>query len=202
MKIQPPHWTERSTADFQFRVAADFVRQIEAKLDSLELDQKGLAEKLKISDGRVSQVLNNPGNLNLQTMIKWSRALGMKLSILAYEDEDARNELGPIDSQVFMTCWQQCGKPRNFWDLDEWSRSIWFHPALTISAFSETVSTFAVTVGAWPGSPPQTARITQWPSGEEVEFKVKNAESSSIVSSNFDDLMGSSMQVITAGVGR
>ena len=44
-------------------------------------------------------------------------ALGMKASIVAYEDGDPENKRGPINSTVFQICWERCGKPRDLWDL-------------------------------------------------------------------------------------
>ena len=61
-----PHWTEKSTDDFLYRIAADFVRQVESAMENAGVNQAGLAKRLKVSEGRVSQVLNNPGNLRLE----------------------------------------------------------------------------------------------------------------------------------------
>jgi len=109
------HWTERSNKDFLFRIAADFITQLEDKMESIPISQDEFAKRLDVTKGRVSQVLNNPGNITLGKIIKYSRALGLKVSIVAYEDDDPKNERGPINSEVFNICWGKLGKPTDFW---------------------------------------------------------------------------------------
>jgi len=113
------HWTERTVDDFLYRITADFVGQLENKIESESLNKSELARKLGISKGRVSQVLNNPGNLNLKTIIRFARALGMKMAIVAYDDKDPDNERGPINADIFRICWENSGKPIDFWSLQE-----------------------------------------------------------------------------------
>jgi transcriptional regulator with XRE-family HTH domain len=116
------HWTDRSLDDFLYRIAADFVAQLETKIQSESLNKTELAQRLRISKGRVSQLLNNPGNLSLKTIIRFARALGMKIAIVAYDDQDPQNEHGPIDSEIFRICWANSGRPADFWSLAEPSR--------------------------------------------------------------------------------
>ncbi|MFH0958236.1 MAG: helix-turn-helix transcriptional regulator [Pseudomonadota bacterium] len=130
------HWTERSVDDFLYRIAADFVAQLETKIHSESLNKADLAQKLGISKGRVSQILNNPGNLSLKTIIKFARALGMKIAIVAYDDKDHENERGPINSEIFRICWENSGKPADFWALEE----------------SQCVATSTATVTLFPNS--------------------------------------------------
>ena len=52
-------------------------------------------------------------------MLKYASTLGMKVSIVAYDDDDPENKKGPIDSEIFKICWEQLGKPRDFWDMQE-----------------------------------------------------------------------------------
>ena len=111
------HWTERSIEDFLFRIGADFIAQLEERMDSLNITQDKLSEALKVTKGRVSQVLNNPGNLTLKNVVKYSRALGIKVAIVAYDDNDPTNGLGPINSKIFTTSWEKIGKPKDFWEL-------------------------------------------------------------------------------------
>jgi transcriptional regulator with XRE-family HTH domain len=111
-----PHWTARSIKDYLFRIASDFIAQLESKMDSLPISQDELAKKLGVTKGRVSQLINHPGNISLATMIEYAKAVGMKVSVVAYEDNDPKNTKGPIDSEIFRICWEQLGKPRDFWD--------------------------------------------------------------------------------------
>ncbi len=113
------HWTERSNKDFLFRIAADFIAQLEDKMESLPISQDELAQRLGVTKGRVSQILNNPGNITLGKIVEYARTLEMKVSIVAYEDNDPNNERGPINSAVFNICWEKYGKPHDFWAFQE-----------------------------------------------------------------------------------
>lgn len=113
------HWTNRSNKDFLFRIAADFVAQLEDKMESMSISRDELAQRLGVTKGRVSQILNNPGNITLGKVIEYARTLEMKVSIVAYEDDDPNNERGPINSAVFNICWEKCGKPQDFWVFEE-----------------------------------------------------------------------------------
>jgi len=108
------HWTARSIEDYLFRIANDFIVQLQNKMESKHISQDKLAKKLGVTKGAVSQWINRPGNIGLRKMIEYARALGMKLSIVAYEDGDPENKRGPIDSEIFRMCWEQLGRPRNF----------------------------------------------------------------------------------------
>jgi DNA-binding phage protein len=105
------HWTENGIEDYLFRIGADFVFQLENKIGS----QKDFAKSLQVTEGAVSQKLNKPGNLKLHTMIKYARALGLKLSVVLYDDGDSENKRGPVNADVFRLCWEKAGKPTDFW---------------------------------------------------------------------------------------
>lgn len=119
MKTLKAHWTARSVKDYLFRIAFDFIAQLENKMDSLPISQDELARRLDITKGRVSQLINHPGNFSLRKMIEYARALGLKVSVVAYEDNDPENKKGPIDSEIFRICWEQLGKPRDFWAIQD-----------------------------------------------------------------------------------
>jgi hypothetical protein len=118
MEALAKHWTAKSTDAFVYRISSDFVLQLEKKMDG-EVSQNDLANRLKVSKGRVSQVLNNPGNLTLKKIVQYSRALGMKVAIVAYDDGDPTNQNGPINSEIFSRCWHKQGSPKNFFALNE-----------------------------------------------------------------------------------
>lgn len=113
------HWTEQSVKDYLFKIVADLFAQLEDKMESERITKDKFAEKLGITKGRVSQILNHPGNITLGNVVKLSKALGMKVSLVAYEDDDLSNTRGPINSEIFRICWQKLGKPQDFWDLRE-----------------------------------------------------------------------------------
>ncbi|HXZ13839.1 MAG TPA: helix-turn-helix transcriptional regulator [Candidatus Sulfotelmatobacter sp.] len=112
------HWTSRSTEDFVYRISSDFVLQIEKKMEADTVTQAALADELGVTDGRVSQVLRNPGNLTLKKVVEYARALGMKAAIVAYEDGDTENLNGPINSEIFSLCWKKVGSPKDFFAVN------------------------------------------------------------------------------------
>jgi transcriptional regulator with XRE-family HTH domain len=111
------HWTERSIDDFLYRIGADFVRQLEAVMARRGETRVALADRLGVSKGRISQLLNNPGNLTLRKSIEYARALGLKVSLVPYDDGDTANANGPVNAEIFTTCWQMAGMPTDFFAL-------------------------------------------------------------------------------------
>ena len=113
------HWTSADPEDFRYRVASDFVAKIEQQMKSKKLTQSQLARMLGKNKAYISQILANPGNLTLKTMILFARALGLKVSVVAYDDDDEANVNGPIHSEVFQLCWEKYGRPRDMIDFEE-----------------------------------------------------------------------------------
>ena len=108
------HWTNDSTRAFLYRIAFDFVTQLEHLMDADGVTPTELAKRLGITKGRVSQIMNNPGNLTLKTIVEWARALDVKVAVVAYNDGDPDNENGPVNPQIFATCWERAGQPTDF----------------------------------------------------------------------------------------
>jgi transcriptional regulator with XRE-family HTH domain len=113
------NWTAESDAAFVHKVAFDFIAQVEKKMKSAGVTQVKLANILGISEGAVSKMLNNPQNLTLKTIAKYSKALGIKAAIVAYDDGDPANSAGLVASEIFAMCWEQFGKPRDVWSVRE-----------------------------------------------------------------------------------
>lgn len=109
-----PHWSARGLDDYLFKIGFDFVAQIEKRLKTEKLTQDDFAKKLNVTKGRISQILNSPGNLTLSKIIEYATVLGMKVSIVAYDDKDPENAKGPINSDIFRICWEKAGKPEDF----------------------------------------------------------------------------------------
>ena len=112
------HWTSSSLEAFIQRITFDFLAQIEKALEALPMSQTELAHKLNVSEGAVSQVLNNPRNLTLKTIVKYARALGLKVAIVAYDDKDPDNIEGPVGSEIFNLCWERANRPTDIWSLE------------------------------------------------------------------------------------
>jgi transcriptional regulator with XRE-family HTH domain len=83
-----------------------------------DISRTELAEKLGKTSGRVSQVLNNPGNLGIRTIVEYTRALGMKVAIIAYDDGDPDNDKGPIIPEVFVRSWEKLDRPNDLFEVE------------------------------------------------------------------------------------
>jgi predicted XRE-type DNA-binding protein len=64
-------------------LAGQVMRLLHQALDASELDQKSLAEKLGVTQGRVSQVLNGDGNMKIAAVARYLRALGYETRLTA-----------------------------------------------------------------------------------------------------------------------
>jgi transcriptional regulator with XRE-family HTH domain len=113
------NWTEINIDNFLSRITFDFITQLEKRMESLPMTQAQLAEKLNLSESRVSQILNGSHNLELKSIIKYARALGMKVAVVAYNDNDPNNNNGLINSEIFNTCWEKLDKPSDFFAVEE-----------------------------------------------------------------------------------
>lgn len=108
------HWTERSIDDFVYRIVFDFISHIDKSISS----QADLADRLEVSPGRVSQMLNSPKSMSLRNVVKYARAIGRKVALVLYDDDDPGNTNGPVNSRIFSSCWERAGKPADFFELD------------------------------------------------------------------------------------
>lgn len=112
------HWTEQSVDSFVHRITFDFTTQIEQAVPS----QDELARKLGVTEGRVSQILNS-SSISLKNIVKSARAIGRKVALVLYDDDDPSNTNGPVSSQIFSVCWERAGKPTDFFALEALSDS-------------------------------------------------------------------------------
>lgn len=117
MVNETPHWTSENTEAFIHRITFDFITTIAKHLEAKPLTQAKLAKKLDVSEGAVSQVLNTPRNLTLKTIVRYARAIGLKIALVAYDDGDPDNKRGPINSEIFAACWESVGRPEDFRQL-------------------------------------------------------------------------------------
>jgi len=108
------HWTAVSVDDFVHRLSFDFITQLAKRLKASPINRAECAAKLGISKGRVSQIFNNTSNLTLRKAVEYAQALGMKASVIAYDDHDPNNKNGPVNSEIFQICWNKAGRPTDF----------------------------------------------------------------------------------------
>lgn len=85
-----PTWIDEeqaTAAGAQGLAAADLagqtMRLLQQALDASVLDQKTLAEKLGVTQGRVSQVLNGDGNMKIAAVARYLCALGYEVRLSA-----------------------------------------------------------------------------------------------------------------------
>lgn len=74
-------------------LAGQVMRLLEQALDASGLEQKDLAEKLGVTQGRVSQVLNGDGNMRVAAVARYLRALGYQTHLSATPVEPGRPDL-------------------------------------------------------------------------------------------------------------
>lgn len=108
-------WAPEDIDSFVKLVAHDLVSQVNQRMNDAGLSRRKAADYMDVTRARVTQMLNNPGNMTIRSMVRLVRVLGLKVSIVIYEDEDISD--GPIDPVVFLTCWERCGKPRDWFEL-------------------------------------------------------------------------------------
>ena len=104
------HWTDNDES-FKYFLAADFITQFEAIAESSGINQAEVASRIGVTPGRISQIINNPGNLTIETMVSLSRAVGAKSAFIVYSDNDPTNKYGPLSGSIFTECWKLAGSP-------------------------------------------------------------------------------------------
>jgi hypothetical protein len=101
------HWTARTTQDYKYCIVYNTVAQLDHFL------------MLKNGDYSEHFLVDDPGAVSLEEVIKLVRSHGLKLVMLAYDDGDPENKRGPVNSEIFVECWKRCGKPIDFFELEE-----------------------------------------------------------------------------------
>jgi transcriptional regulator with XRE-family HTH domain len=129
------HWTDRSPDDFRHSIAADFLMFLERSMGD-SCTQAALAKKLGVTEGRVSQVLNNPDSLSLKNIVLYARAVGAKVALVGYYDGEGQ---APVPAEIFAKCWERMGRPRNLFDFEHCNYAAVASPAnradLTVNKF-------------------------------------------------------------------
>jgi transcriptional regulator with XRE-family HTH domain len=145
------HYTSENDKSFANRITFDYVAQLEERLATTNMTQAELAKKLKVGESTVSQVLNlYRSNLNLETIVKYARAVGMKVALVAYDDYDPTNQNGPVGPEIFAQSWERLGRPRDVWSVSEASYATsqssfnvpdWMFGSVTTSTFGGSPNT-------------------------------------------------------------
>jgi hypothetical protein len=56
--------------------------------------------------------------MSLKTIVKYARAIGKKVAVVLYDDDDYANNSGPVNSEIFYRAWESIGRPRDFFELE------------------------------------------------------------------------------------
>jgi transcriptional regulator with XRE-family HTH domain len=130
------HWTQQSIGSFVYSISASFTAQLERRMQKKEVSRTSLAARLNKTTGRVSQVLNDPGNLSLRLIVEYARSLGLKVSLVAYDDDDPDNTKGPINPEVFVKSWEKLNRPVDLFEVDEKPLQVGHVPSITFNEFN------------------------------------------------------------------
>ena len=134
------HWTQDNVSDFVYTLSLDFFTQLEDRIHGSKLQQKEIAERLEVSPSAVSQMLNSPPEKpELETLVKYARAIGSKVSVVLYNDDDPNNERGPLFSGIFEQSWETLNRPRDLEELLEAKKT-----CFTFEPISEISGTFSL----------------------------------------------------------
>lgn len=78
-----------NSEDYDFeKLAYSFARSVLSYMRQKKITQKDLAEKLNVSEARISKVLSGETNLTLKTIIKIARLLDCKVNDIILSDKD------------------------------------------------------------------------------------------------------------------
>ena len=98
------------TDDTRLNAAAEtFTRQLKERLNQLGISHETFADRLDVSQQRVTRILKHPGNLTLDVMLRTAAASQMKLALVLYEPPP--DDPDPIPPELFRNTWQQADKP-------------------------------------------------------------------------------------------
>lgn len=113
------HWTGGDPLRLVRSISSDFMAQIETRMENIDgFTQSDLAKRLHVSLGRVSQMMNSPGNFTLKNGVAYAGAVGMGMAVVTYPANSVSNG-APISGDVFRTCWEIAGCPTNMFEIQE-----------------------------------------------------------------------------------
>lgn len=111
------HWTAGDPRRVAQWVAFDFIAQLETRIEQIPgFTHKDLAKRLHVSIGRVSQIMNSPGNFTIRNGCSYAGAVDMNAALVLYP-ADCRS--APISGDIFRACWEIAGRPTNMFEVQE-----------------------------------------------------------------------------------
>ena|SRR6266436_209963 len=123
------HWTEGNTPGLVRWIASDLMAQLEMRMEQIPgCNHVELSKRLRVTVGRVSQVMNTPGNITLRNAVHYSGAVDRKVVFVTYDAAVVPSGCAPISGDVFRACWEKLGRPLNMFDFRD-NTSSWSSPA-------------------------------------------------------------------------
>jgi transcriptional regulator with XRE-family HTH domain len=93
-------------------VSFDFILSLQVRMQEKGITVKDLADKVGLTEARVNQFFKSPRKMTLETMNDWALAVGLKLSVVVYDDGDLKHI--PVFGETFNHLWITHGKPYSF----------------------------------------------------------------------------------------
>jgi hypothetical protein len=110
------HWTADSPLRMVRAISSDFIAQLETVMEDSGCSHVELAKRLCVTMGRVSQMMNSPGNFTLKNGVLYARSVEANVAMVVYP---ANGTSAPISGDVFRACWEIAGCPKNMFDIQE-----------------------------------------------------------------------------------
>jgi transcriptional regulator with XRE-family HTH domain len=114
-------WTG-DVESLRYHAAFNFITTLATRMQKLNITQRELANRLGVSESRISRIFNNHGNLTLAKMIELAKVVNHKIAVVPYDDEDPDFEKAPVIADVFVELWQLHARPHNFDEIQSISR--------------------------------------------------------------------------------
>ncbi|MFZ3342958.1 MAG: hypothetical protein WA213_18900 [Terriglobales bacterium] len=113
------HWSAGNPVRMVRAISFDFIAQLETRIEEIPgFNNKELAKRLGVSLGRVSQVMNSPGNFTIRNAALYANAVDRNVTIVMYP-LDPNGDQAPISGDVFRACWDIAGRPKNMFEIHD-----------------------------------------------------------------------------------
>lgn len=117
--VKTSHWTAGNPLRLVRSISSDFIAQLETRMEHFDgFNHAELAKRLDVTLGRVSQMMNSPGNFTLKNGVVYANGCDMNLAMVAYPKEAVKTS-APISGDVFRACWEVAGCPTNMFEVAE-----------------------------------------------------------------------------------
>jgi len=117
--VKASHWTAGNPLRLVRSISSDFIGQLQMRMEEVAgFTHAELARRLRVTLGRVSQMMNTPGNFTLKNAVVYANACDMNVAVVAYPKNSVQTN-APISGDVFRVCWEIAGCPTNMFEVRE-----------------------------------------------------------------------------------